>query len=99
MSRANLIAAFDAIRATRLHLTAYQARHQEYLVLQAIDAVRIDHEPVKHALTVGKDRFPEDEVREPARTRWRDIMASGIGWALGATEREIEDLWRDRGCM
>jgi hypothetical protein len=98
MSRANLIAAFDAIHTARPHLTAYQARHQEELVLQAIDAVRIHHAPVKHALTVGKYRFPEDEVREPERTRWRDIMSSGISWALGATEREIEDLWRERGC-
>ena len=98
MSRANLIAAFDAIRATRPHLTMHQARHQEELVLQAIDQVRIHGAPMKHALDVGRYRFPEDEVREPDRTRWRDTMASGIGWALGATEEEIMDLWRERGC-
>ena len=97
MSRANLIAALDAIRATRPHLTEREARHQEGLVLQAIDAVRIQNDPVKHALDVGRYRFPEDEVREPDRTRWRDTMASGIRWAVQATEREIMDLWWERG--
>jgi hypothetical protein len=98
MSRTNLIAAFDAIRTTRPHLTPHEARHQEELVLQAIDAVRIHNDPVKHALDVGRYRFPEDEVREPDRTRWRDTMASGIRWAVQATEREIYDLWWERGC-
>ena len=98
MIRANLIAAFDAIHATRPHLTEYEARHQEELVLQAIDQVRIHGAPMKHALDVGRYRFPEDEVREPDRTRWRDTMASGIGWAVRATEREIMDLWWERGC-
>ena len=97
MSRTNLIAAFDAIRTTRPHLTPHEARHQEGLVLQAIDAVRIQNDSVKHALDVGRYQFPEDEVREPDRTRWRDTMASGIRWAVQATEREIMDLWWERG--
>ena len=97
MSRANLIAAFDAIHTTRPHLTEYEARHQEELVLQAIDQVRIHGAPMKHAFHEGRYRFPQDEVREPMRTRWRNTMASGISWALNATEEEIMDLWWERG--
>ena len=99
MSRANLIAALDAIRATRPSLSMHYAKREDERILQAIDKVRMGDAQAAHAVTVGKYAFPEDEVREPARTRWRDTMASGIGWALGATEREIEDVWRDRGCV
>ena len=99
MSRENLIRALDAIRTTRPHMTSDEVRHQEMLVLQAVDAVRIHHEPAKHALAVGRYRFPQDEIREPMLTQWRDTMASGIGWVLSAADREIDDLWRERGIV
>ena len=97
MSRANLIAAFDAIRTTRPHLTPHEARHQEELVLQAIDAERRHSGPPGYAVRQAKQRFPTDELDWSVRKPWMDTIATGVEWALGATEREIMDLWWERG--
>lgn len=97
MSRANLIAALDAIRATRPSLSMHEAKRTDERILQAIDKARMGDAPAAHAVTVGKEAFPKGEVREPSRTRWRNKMASGIGWALNTTEKEIMDLWWARG--